>query len=49
MTKKTYPEFSSRYPLLLKTFMKRPVDLYPNEIGVVYRNPHTAHANWPMS
>ena len=43
MEKRTYPEFSSRYPLLLKTFMKRPVDLYPNEIGIVYRNPHTAH------
>jgi acyl-CoA synthetase (AMP-forming)/AMP-acid ligase II len=36
---KTYPEFSTRYPLLLTTFMKRPVDLYPNEIGIVYRNP----------
>ena len=38
MTKKTYPEFSSHYPLLLTTFMKRPVKTYPNEIGVVYRN-----------
>jgi len=38
---KTYPEFSLRYPLLLTTFMKRPVALYPNEIGVVYRNPNT--------
>jgi fatty-acyl-CoA synthase len=34
-----YPEFSSRYPLLLTTLMKRPVQLYPNQIGVVYRNP----------
>ena len=42
MEDRTYPEFSSRYPLLLKTFMKRPVDLYPDEIGVVYRNPITA-------
>ncbi len=42
MEHKTYPEYSSNYPLLLKTFMKRPVDLYPNEIGVVYRNPNTA-------
>ncbi|MBW1710250.1 MAG: long-chain-fatty-acid--CoA ligase [Deltaproteobacteria bacterium] len=39
---KTYPEYSKNYPLLLTTFMKRPVNLYPNEIGVVYRNPQTA-------
>jgi acyl-CoA synthetase (AMP-forming)/AMP-acid ligase II len=38
MVKNTYPEFSSHYPLLLTTFMKRPVKVYPNEIGVVYRN-----------
>jgi fatty-acyl-CoA synthase len=36
-----YPEFSTNYNLLLKTFMKRPVDLYPDDIGVVYRNPVT--------
>ncbi len=41
MESKTYPEFSTRYPLLLKTFMKRPISLYPNEIGVVYRNADT--------
>jgi fatty-acyl-CoA synthase len=35
---KTYPEFSTHYPLLLTTFMKRPVRLYPEQIGVVYRN-----------
>ena len=35
---KTYPEFSINYPLLLKTFMHRPVNLYPDEIGIVYRN-----------
>ncbi|RZI43331.1 fatty-acid--CoA ligase [Herbaspirillum sp. HC18] len=35
---KTYPEFSSHYPLLLTTFMKRPVRMYPDQIGVVYRN-----------
>jgi fatty-acyl-CoA synthase len=34
-----YPEFSTNYNLLLKTFMKRPVDIYPDDIGVVYRNP----------
>lgn len=38
MEYKTYPEFSSHYPLLLTTFMKRPVQLYPDQIGVVYRN-----------
>lgn len=36
-----FPQFSTSYPLLLKTFMQRPVNLYPNEIGVVYRNPDT--------
>jgi len=38
---KTYPEFSTHYPLLLTTFMKRPARLYPDQIGVVYRNPAT--------
>lgn len=38
MEPKTYPEFSTHYPLLLTTFMKRPVKIYPDEIGVVYRN-----------
>jgi len=38
MEAKTYPEYSKNYPLLLTAFMKRPVDLYPDEIGVVYRN-----------
>lgn len=42
MAVKTYPEYSINYPLLLTTFMKRPVSLYPDEIGVVYRNPQTA-------
>jgi fatty-acyl-CoA synthase len=35
---RTYPEFSTHYPLLLTTFMKRPVSVYPDQIGVVYRN-----------
>ncbi len=39
MAARSYPEFSTNYPLLLTTFMKRPASLYPNEIGVVYRNP----------
>ncbi len=38
MEYRTYPEFSTHYPLILTTFMKRPVKVYPNEIGVVYRN-----------
>jgi acyl-CoA synthetase (AMP-forming)/AMP-acid ligase II len=38
MDNRTFPEFSTHYPLLLTTFMKRPVRVYPNEIGVVYRN-----------
>lgn len=41
MDLRTYPEFSTHYPLLLTTFLKRPVRIYPNEIGVVYRNPDT--------
>ncbi len=41
MESRTYPEFSTRYPLLLTTFMKRPVKIYPDEIGVVYRNHET--------
>jgi fatty-acyl-CoA synthase len=35
---KTFPEFSTYYPLLLTHFMKRPLSLYPNDIGIVYRN-----------
>jgi acyl-CoA synthetase (AMP-forming)/AMP-acid ligase II len=38
MNNRTFPEFSTNYPLLLTTFMKRPVKVYPREIGVVYRN-----------
>jgi len=41
MEARTYPEFSSHYPLILTTFMRRPVKIYPNEIGVVYRNQST--------
>ena len=41
MSVRTYPEYSTNYNLLLKTLMKRPVDIYPNEIGLVYRNPYT--------
>ena len=38
MATRTYPEFSTNYPLLLTTFMKRPVRYYPDQLGVVYRN-----------
>ncbi len=38
MKAKTYPEFSTRYPLLITNFMKTPLQLYPDEIGVVYRS-----------
>ena len=41
MDMRTYPEYSTHYPLLLTTFMKRPARLYPNETGAVYRNPDT--------
>lgn len=41
MKGRIYPEFSTHYPLLLTTIMKRPVKIYPNEIGVVYRNQAT--------
>lgn len=41
MTHRTYPEYSSRYPLTLKTLMQRPVSVYPDDIGVVSRNPDT--------
>ena len=41
MTERTYPEFSTNYPLLLTTLMKRPVKIYPQEIGIVYRNQST--------
>lgn len=41
MEMRTYPEFSTRYPLLLKSIMKRPVSIYPNEVGIVYRNQAT--------
>jgi fatty-acyl-CoA synthase len=49
MEAKTYPEYSRDYPLLLTTFMKRPLNLYPDEIGVVYRNFRTGrtyHFTW---
>ena len=38
MTEKmTYPEYTSRYPLLVKNFMKRPLYLYADDVAMVYR------------
>ena len=39
---KEHSQFSLRYPLMLKTLMNRPVSLYPDKLGVVYRNPDTS-------
>lgn len=36
--KTTYPEFSNRYPLLVRNFMRRPLYLYPDDIALVYRS-----------
>ncbi|MFY0076042.1 hypothetical protein ABTQ09_19920, partial [Acinetobacter baumannii] len=38
MEARTYPEFSTHYPLLLTTIMRRPVRMDPDQIGVVDRN-----------
>lgn len=38
MDYKTYPEYSIHYPLILKNCMKRPLKLYPDDTGIVYRN-----------
>ncbi|MBY4895899.1 long-chain-fatty-acid--CoA ligase [Cupriavidus sp. AU9028] len=38
MEARTYPEFSTHYPLLLTTIMRRPVRMYPERTGIVYRN-----------
>jgi fatty-acyl-CoA synthase len=37
-SKKSYPEYSSRMPLILKYFLKRSQEVYPDDIGIVYRN-----------
>ncbi len=34
----TYPEFSKHYPLLVKSLMKRPLYLYPDDVALVYRH-----------
>jgi len=38
MEVRTYPEYSKRYPLLLRHLMRRPISLYPDDVAVVYRN-----------
>jgi fatty-acyl-CoA synthase len=38
MKEKTYPEYTTHYPLLIKGCLKRPLLLYPDEIAMVYRN-----------
>ena len=32
--KRLYPEYTKHYPLLVKNFMKRPLDLYPDDIAL---------------
>jgi fatty-acyl-CoA synthase len=38
MTSRTYPEYSTHYPLLLTECMKRPLKMYPDDSAIVYRN-----------
>ncbi|UCH51451.1 MAG: long-chain-fatty-acid--CoA ligase [Chloroflexota bacterium] len=38
MKEKTYPEYTTHYPLLIKGCLKRPLTLYPDDIAMVYRN-----------
>jgi acyl-CoA synthetase (AMP-forming)/AMP-acid ligase II len=38
MDVKTYPEYSTRHPLLIKSCMKRAISEYPDDIAMVYRN-----------
>lgn len=33
-----YPQYSSRYPLLITNFMKYPMQMYPDDEAIVYRN-----------
>lgn len=44
--KTTYPEYTTRYPLLVKSLMKRPLYLYPDEIAMVYRNDEGQYARF---
>lgn len=38
MDVKTYPEYTTHYPLLIKACMKRALSNYPDDIAIVYRN-----------
>lgn len=38
MEVKTYPEHSSRQPLLIKGCLKRAMTLYPDDVAIVYKN-----------
>jgi fatty-acyl-CoA synthase len=38
MKEKTYPEYSTHYPLLIKGCLKRPLLLYPDDVAMVNRN-----------
>jgi len=35
---RTYPEYTTRYPLLIKSLPKRALSNYPDDIAIVYRN-----------
>jgi acyl-CoA synthetase (AMP-forming)/AMP-acid ligase II len=37
MEGRTYPEYTTHYPLILTNLMNRPLSLYPDDIGIVYR------------
>ena len=38
MEAKSYPEYTTHYPLLIKSLTKRPLNFYPDDIAIVYRN-----------
>ena len=44
--KTTYPEYTTRYPLLVKSLMKSPLYLYPDEPAMVYRNDEGQYARF---
>lgn len=38
MESQSYPEYTTHYPLLIKSLIKRPLSYYPDDIAIVYRN-----------
>jgi acyl-CoA synthetase (AMP-forming)/AMP-acid ligase II len=38
MAERTYPEYTTHYPLIVKNCIKRPLEFYPDDIAMVYRN-----------